>query len=213
MSPRAEIAISSAIVARLIAIGPALLVANSDDAPVIVPVIAMRVARRLTLPPASIDPPLIPSAPATLPVAVSDTDAPGVDVVEGDRLAVDLHKAARGRIAQIDRAGRGDEDVAAGDDRVEPGAETGAAGGEIIDRFGMFDRCRARRGDDDIVGVELVDADAAERRGERHIATCGQQAARRAADAGCGCGEAAGRGDRRCGSFADIMPDIDLVGR
>src|SRR3546814_8771474 len=49
----------------------------------------------------------------------------GVDVVEGDRLSRDLNETTRARIAEIDRARRGDIDIAAGDDRLEASCARG----------------------------------------------------------------------------------------
>src|SRR3546814_18773022 len=65
------------------------------------------------------------------------------DAVKDDRLATDRNEAARARIAQVDRAGRVDDDGVAGDDRIEAGREAADDGGEIAVRFGVRDRCGA----------------------------------------------------------------------
>ena len=135
------------------------------------------------------------------------------DRVEGDRLTDDEDVAARGRIAEVDRSRRVDVDIAAGNDRIEPGREARRPGGQISVRFGMFDARRTGAVEEDVGPVQAIDADPARRGGERQRAAGVEQASLAAADPRSrDGGQVAARLDRRGGTGAVVVTDIDLVG-
>ncbi len=92
---------------------------------------------------------------AESPAGTERDRRPGIDTVEGDRLATHRDEAAGGRIAEVDAGRRRYDDIAAGDDRVEPGGKARDVRGEIIVGLGVLDagnpRCQ-----NDVAAVALV---------------------------------------------------------